>query len=181
MAEVLTPKQIVTEAQAAYGEGFFIKAAQFFLAAQESYESLGDSLNAAEMANNQSVALLRAGKAEKALQALAGKGKIFEDAGDIRRQAMTLGNRAAALEALKQWEDARNNYQQASDLFAQIGEMENYTATMQALSALELRTQRPLEAILTMQAALNKVSRPGLKQRLLKKLLKIPFRLLNRS
>jgi tetratricopeptide (TPR) repeat protein len=181
MAEVLDPKQMVTEAQAAYEQGDFIKAAQLFRFVQEGYESVGDQLNAAEMANNQSVALLRAGEAEVALEVLAGKGEVFAEAGDIRRQAMTLGNRAAAQEALKKWEDARINYRQASDLFVQIGEGENYTATMQALSALELRTQHPMDAMVTMQAALNKSPRPDLKQRLLKKLLKIPFRLLNRS
>jgi hypothetical protein len=150
MAEVLDPKQMVTEAQAAYEQGDFIKAAQLFRFVQEGYE-------------------------------LAGKGEVFAEAGDIRRQAMTLGNRAAAQEALKKWEDARINYRQASDLFVQIGEGENYTATMQALSALELRTQHPMDAMVTMQAALNKSPRLDLKQRLLKKLLKIPFRLLNRS
>jgi len=55
-----------------------------------------------------------------------------------------------------------------------------YTSTMQSLSALQLRTGRQLEALATMQAGVERIERPGLKNRLLKKILDLPFRLFNR-
>jgi tetratricopeptide (TPR) repeat protein len=180
MTEVLDPKQIIVEAQAAYEAGDFLKAAHLFLAAGDSYDTVGNGEVAAEMANNQSVSLLQGGEAEKALIALDGKYEIFENAGNIRSQAITLGNRAAAFEALDRLEEAQADYQQAADYFAQIGERDLFVTTMGALSALQLRTGRSLEALATMQTGLNKVDRPNLKQRMIKSVLDIPFRLLNR-
>jgi hypothetical protein len=52
---------------------------------------------------------------------------------------------------------------------------------MQSLSALQLRTGRQLEALATMQSGVSKIKRPGLKNRFLKKILDIPFRLFNRG
>ena len=77
-------------------------------------------------------------------------------------------------------EAALEDYQKSADLFKQIGDNELFTSTMQALSALQLRTGRQLEALATMKAGVDKIERPGLKSRFLKKLLDIPFRLLNR-
>ena len=60
-------------------------------------------LQAAENLNNCSVAFLQAGKAEAAYQAVADTPQFSKNAGDIRRQAMALGNRAAALEGCVVW------------------------------------------------------------------------------
>jgi tetratricopeptide (TPR) repeat protein len=180
MTDVLTPEQIAAEAQAAYENGDYLEAAQSYQAAEQSYRLAGDMLNAAESANNCCVSLLRAGQAKEALAAVKGTIEIFEQAGDVRRQAMALGNQATALEAAKQTDAALEDYQKSADLFKQIGENELYTSTMQALSALQLRSGRQLEALATMKAGVEKIERPGLKTRFLKKLLDIPFRLFNR-
>jgi tetratricopeptide (TPR) repeat protein len=180
MADVLNPEQIAAEAQAAYKAGDYAEAAKSYQAAEESYRLVGDLLSAAEAANNCCVSLLQAGRAKDAFEAVKGTVEIFEEASDLRRQAMALGNQAAALEAGKRLEDALSDYQKAADLFKQIGENELYTSTMQALSALQLRTGRQLEALATMKAGVDKIERPGLKNRFLKKILEIPFRLLNR-
>ena len=179
--DVLDPNQLAAEAKEAYQDGNFLEAAQFFQGAEESYRLSGDILNAAEMANNRSVSLLQAGDAEAALQAVTWTVEVFEKTNDIRRLALALGNKAAALEGCKQFDIAITHYQKSADLFLQIGDNELYISTMQSLSALQLRTGRQLEALATMQSGLNKIDRPGLKNRFLKKILDIPFRLLNRS
>jgi hypothetical protein len=46
---------------------------------------------------------------------------------------------------------------------------------MQALSALQLRMGRQLEALATMNAGLAEVKRPNPAQRLAKKILQVPF------
>jgi tetratricopeptide (TPR) repeat protein len=180
MEEALNTPALISEARFMYTTGDFLEAARLFQAAENSLELATDHLQAAEMANNRSVALLQAGEAQAALQAVQGKKMVFEQAGDLRGLAMTLGNQGAALEALKQFEQAGDAYRQAADLFRQVGENDLYTITMQSLSAVQLRTNRPLEAVATMQAGLEKVSKPGIRQRFLKRLLDIPFRLLNR-
>jgi len=49
---------------------------------------------------------------------------------------------------------------------------------MEALSELQLRTGRQLQALATMKAGLDGVKRPNPRQRLVKKILEIPFDLL---
>lgn len=180
MAIPLNPQEIAREAQAVYRAGNFLSAARLFAAAESGYEVAQDFLAAAKMANNRSVALLQAGEAQAALQALEGRDLVFDRVGDRKRQAMTWGNQAAALEALKQNQKAAATYRKAADLFQQIGENELYTRTMQSLSLIQLKGFQPLEAVATMQAGLDRVERLGIRQRLLKRLLDLPFRLLRR-
>ena len=120
MDEDFNPKQVESAADGAYLNGEFLKAAHFYKTAMKSFEAQGDEIRAAEMANNCSVALLKAGEANDALLVLEGTSKIFEDVGDVRHQAMAFGNRGAALDALKESEAAMDAYQNAADLFASL-------------------------------------------------------------
>lgn len=181
MDDVLSPKQVESEANEAYNAGDYLQAAHLYKTAQSALEVQGDKIRAAEMANNCSVALLKSGEAKDALLVLDGTYEVFEGVGDIRRQAMAMGNRAAALDVLKESEAAMKAYQGAAELLNQIGEQELYLSTMQALSALQLRTGNQIEALGTMQAGMNKLENPNIKQRLLKRLLSLPFKLLNRG
>lgn len=180
MDETLSTKQLASEGQAAYKKGDLTSAASAFRAACEGYKINGDELAAAEMANNLSVALLQAGEAEQALQAALGTDQIFEQAGDIQRQAMAIGNQAASLEALGRLEEAIENYERSAELLTQIGDLDTRLSVMQSLSALQLKQGRQFEALATMQAGLNGIKRPSPKQRMLKKLLQFPFKYLSR-
>ncbi len=182
-AETITPKQLETEGKTAYSKGDFLSAAQFFAASQEGYLSLGEEILAAEMANNRCVALLQIddpGDAQKAFDAVDGTISIFQKAGDSHRQAMALGNRASALEALGKLEDAIVDYEESSRIFKEIGADDLRMDVMKSLSALQLKTGRSLEALSTMQAGVNGVEKPNLKQRLLKRLLSLPGRFMGR-
>lgn len=180
MDETLSPMQLAKEGQAAYEKGDFTSAANAFRAACEGYQINGDELAAAEMANNLSVALLQAGEAEQAWQAALDTDQIFERAGDVQRQAMAVGNQAASLEALGRLEEAIENYEKSAELLAQIGDLDTRLAVMQSLSALQLKQGRQFEALATMQSGLNGIKRPSPKQRMLKKLLQLPFKYLSR-
>ena len=68
----LTPTSLADEGKQEYGKGNYLAAADLFSQAAQAYTSAQDELNAAEMKNNQSVALLQAGKAKEALQATDG-------------------------------------------------------------------------------------------------------------
>ena len=97
---------------------------------------------------------------------------------DLRRQAFALGNRAAALEALGHLDDAAQDYENSANILKDIGEHELRADVLQSLSAIQLRTRKPLQALATMRAGIDNVEHPTLKQRLLKRLLNIPFRFL---
>jgi len=178
MADSRAPDVLSSQGQAAYQRGDYPESAEKFKAAAEAYQSAGDSLTAAEMHNNASVAYLQAGNAEAALAEVAGTPEIFASLGDLRRQAMAVGNRAAALAGLHRVEEALEAYELSASLLQQAGETDLRLHTMQAMSALQLESGRRLEALATMKAGLDNIKKPSPKQRLLKRLLDIPFNML---
>jgi tetratricopeptide (TPR) repeat protein len=173
--------QIVKQAQSAYQDEDFETAATLFQQAREQYLLLNDELNAAEMANNRSVALLRFGNAHEALNVTRGTDLIFAQAGDTHRQAMALGNQAAALEALGQLDEAVQAYRQCSDLLKQSNDPSLRIYVLESLSGLYLRRRRFLEALVTMQAALDLKTKLSLRERVLRWLLNVVFRLMGRG
>jgi tetratricopeptide (TPR) repeat protein len=175
MADPDSPRAISSQGQAAYQRGDFIESAERYKSAADAYQLVGDMLMAAEMHNNASVAYLQAGVPEAALSEVANTPEIFASAGDLRRQAMAIGNRAAALEGLKRVEEALEAYELSAALFEQAGETDLRLHTMQALSALQLESGRRLQALATMKAGLEGINKPTLKQRFLQRLLDIPF------
>jgi len=179
MSEILTPKQMAKQANSAYRVGDYAEAARTFDAARQGFLLANDAIMAAEMANNCSVSFLRSGEDEAALNVLTGVEFVFIQAGDRKRQAMTLANQASALDALGRLDEAEQIYWQAAGIFKELGETELRLPLMQSISALQLRTGRHLQAVASMYAGVEKIKNPTLKQRFLKRLLGIPFHLLN--
>ena len=70
-------KLLAEQASQEYAKGEFAAAAGLFSQAAQAYSHARDDLNAAEMKNNQSVALLKAGQAKDALQVTDGTAVIF--------------------------------------------------------------------------------------------------------
>jgi len=181
MNETKSPQQLAKEGQFSYKRGEYQVAAKAFEAAAQGYSIAEDRLNAAEMANNCSVAYLQADDAQAALEVVLGTDEIFAKAGDIRRQGMALGNQAAALDALDRPEEAAEMYLQAADLLQQAGEDKLRADVMQSLSMLQFRSGRQLQALASMQSGIEGVKNPSAKQKLIKKLLRIPFDMLNKN
>lgn len=181
MSEAPSPQQLAQEAKSAYKRGDYLASAQAFKAASQGYAAVGDQLEAAEMANNCSVAYLQADDAEAALEAVEGTEEIFSQAGDLRRQGMALGNRAAALEALDRSEEAAEAYKQSADLLGQAGEDQLRADALRSLSMLQFRAGRQLQALATMQDGVEGVQHPTAQQRFLKRLLRIPFEMINKN
>ncbi len=174
------PEQIITQAKTAYQDEDFTHAAELFKSAEDVYTAAGDRLNAAEMANNRSVALLKGGSASSALEAGEGTYAVFAQAGDVKRQAMALANKAAALEGLKKYSEALQLYEQSSDLLKGIGEKELRAYVLKSISAIQLRQGNRLEAVASMDAALDNQPNPGVKDRFVKRLIQWVYRLLGR-
>src|SRR4030042_1151948 len=174
--EIISPQQLAEEAQAEYNQGEYLSAAKLYKAAADGYLSVGDELLAAEMANNSSVSFLKGGKAESALEAVADTDKVFASKGDILRQAMALGNQAAALEGLKKLENAVILYGQSAELLKQLGESELRAYVLQSISSIQLRRGQYLGASGTMGEGVMGLDKPGLKQKLLKSLMQLPFK-----
>ncbi|MBE0408441.1 MAG: tetratricopeptide repeat protein [Anaerolineales bacterium] len=176
-----TPQQWKVKGEKEYQKKAFLDAEIAFQQAADGFRAVGDKLTAAEMDNNRSVCLLQADKPEMALQVLADTPDIFAKVGDQHRQAMALGNQAAALAALKRFDEAEEKYQQSSTILKDIGDTELRTDVMKSLSALQLKRGQQLDALLSMHIGLQQTEKPNLRQRFLKKLLEIPFNIMGRK
>jgi tetratricopeptide (TPR) repeat protein len=169
----LEPQQLAEQGKQAFAAKQFDQAASAFTEAASAYEALDDSLNAAEMKNNLSVALLQAGDAQAAYDAAAGTDEIFGQAGDLKRQAMAYGNQASALEALKKFDQALEAYEKSAALFADAGESEMRSMVLQSAATIELRRGKVTDSALSMIGSVESTKKPNLLQRFLKLILRI--------
>ena len=164
---------LAEEGKREYEKGNYSAAADLFSQAAQAYAATQDVLNAAEMKNNQSVALLQAGKAKEALSATDGTEKIFENAGDLRRQGIAVSNRAAALEGLKKWNEALAEYERAASLFEQAGAGDMHSIVRKAAANLNLKRGRFTDSQMDVYDSLRLVEKPTLIQRIMKFLIRI--------
>lgn len=179
MGETITAGELTKEANNAYQQKEYLTAAQSYQAASRSYAQSHEPLLAAEMSNNASVAYLQADKPESALRSALRTDEVFAEAGDQRRQAIALANQAAAYEALGQWADAEQAYQSSADLLKPLDEKELRPTVLKSLSAVQLRRGKQVEAISTMKSGLDPIEKPGIVQKLMRRIINIPFNYFN--
>jgi tetratricopeptide (TPR) repeat protein len=165
-------QQLVEQGKQAFAAKEFERAVSIFSEAVSAYEAEDDTLNVAEMKNNLSVALLQAGKPQAALGAASGTDEIFAQAQDVKRQAMALGNQAAALEALKKFDQALEAYERSAELFADAGESEMRSIVLQSAAAIKLRRGKLMDSAFSMIGSVEATPKPNLLHRFLRFLLR---------
>jgi tetratricopeptide (TPR) repeat protein len=166
-------QKLAEEGKQAFEAGQYAPAADKFQTAADAYAALDDKLNTAEMENNLSVALLKLGRGQAALEAASGTDQVFAGASDLKRQGMALGNQAAALEALKRWDEALAAYERSAEAFAGAGEGDLRAIVLKSAAAIKLRRGKVGESAFKMIGSLEAKDRPSLFERLLRSLLRI--------
>jgi len=151
----MSEEKKILEGKRAFEEGNYEDAARLFSEAAEALAAAGKPLDAAEAKNNLSVALLMAERPEDALNAAKGTDVIFEEAGDFRRQAMALGNQAAALEALHRLDEALAAYERSAERFADAGESDLRATVMKSIAAIRLRRGEISDSSMAMMGLLR--------------------------
>jgi tetratricopeptide (TPR) repeat protein len=170
--------EIVEQAKQDFQQGNYKAAIDGFKIALETYRAEGKELESAEMANNLSVALLKNKKHKQALEIVLGTDAIFERHNETTKQAMALGNQAAAYEAQKQYDKAEQAYQKSAELLKTTGDEDLRGYVLQSLSALQLRQGKNLDGLLSMKTGLDGQEKLPLRKRILRWFLKLPFRFL---
>ncbi len=165
------PQELLDKAKEIYSSGDFSVAAETFKQARQAFLDAGDTLMAAEMQNNQAVALLRAKQPQDALDILKGSDQTFAQVGDFRREGMALANIATAMQALKRHGEAIDYYGKAGESLQKAGEDELRLDVMQQLAMLNLRRFKFYDAVLALQSGLTGVKNPTARQRFMKKIL----------
>jgi tetratricopeptide (TPR) repeat protein len=171
-----TLSRLVEQAKRLYEESEYEQAADLFEKIYQQYAEAGDEVNCAENKNNCSVALLKADQAQKSLDVALGTELVFAGVGDKTRQAMALGNQAAAMEALGHLDKALETYQQASDLLKETGDQDLRSYVLKSISSIKMRKGKYMESMATMQAAIGDKKSPSWIERILKKLLGLIFK-----
>jgi tetratricopeptide (TPR) repeat protein len=171
-------EQLEDSAGKAYHLERWAEAAEGFEAAGDAYATDGNELKAAEMANNACVAYLRAGDAVRALHAVDRTVDTFERLGEPKRAAQALGNLASALEASSRVEEAERAYTGAAEKFKALGDADARADTLKALSQMQLKRGRAIDALTSMQHGLEGGRKLSLRERFLRWLARIPIRLM---
>jgi tetratricopeptide (TPR) repeat protein len=174
------PASFEEEAKKLYRAGKFKQAADGFSQAAAFYLERDENLLAAEMRNNQSVALLKAKKPRLALEAVRGTDKTFHEAGDPLKQGMALANQATALQGLGEKQKAIADFTRAAEIFKDRGEKQMYLQTMQSISSLKMKNRNLVGALFSMQEGLDELDNPNLRQKLLRTLLRIPQNMIDK-
>ena len=161
------------QGKSAFQAARYESAAGSFRAASQAYAALGNRVDAAEQTNNLSVALLKAGRPQEALDTVRGTENVFAGAADVRRQGMAINNQAAALEALHRWDEALQAYERAAQLLAEAGDGEFRSLALKSAAAMQLRRGKVAESGLRMIGVLEARDRPSIFDRILRALLRV--------
>ena len=181
MNTTYTPPELDKLGKESYQKGKYLEAASYFNAAAEGFLAVQNPLSAAEMANNASVAYLKAGDYQAALDAVEGTEQIFHSSGDVRRRAMAIGNHAAALESLGRIDEAIQLYEQADKLFKEIGEHDLRAPILQSLSTLQFKSGRGYEGLANLNAGFEEGGKTSLRRRILKVFTDLPIKYLTKT
>jgi hypothetical protein len=130
------------------------------------------------MENNLSVVLLQIGQPQEALNAVKDTPSIFTQLGDEAGAAYAYGNLAAALDACEDLPAALAAYHEAASRFLHLGEAENHLHTIKAISRIHLRQGQILASLAAFRSGLDEQPRLNWKYRVLRQILKLPYRLL---
>jgi tetratricopeptide (TPR) repeat protein len=174
-----TASELKDQGLALFRQDRLAEAAERFTQAAALFTTEGQAPAAAEMRNNLAVIHLADKNWPAALEAVTGTPEVFRAAGDRLREAQALSNLAAANEGLGELETAAEGYVAAIEIFTELGEKENRSACWKALSGLQVKQDKKLQALASMQAGLNLQSKLSAREKTLKGLLDKAFKLMN--
>jgi tetratricopeptide (TPR) repeat protein len=160
--------------------GEYEEAAELFQKAHTFYKEVGDERGQAEMLNNLGAIYTQEERWDEAAEAFNKAMGAFQSLEDEVGQAQTLGNMGTMYRYQGDGDAAVEHLKKAIGLFHEAGERGKEAVTLRLLSRIRLGQARWLEALHFYDLSLACVQPPGIKERLLRRLLQIPFNLLSR-
>jgi tetratricopeptide (TPR) repeat protein len=164
------------QANQLYKRKKYLEAAELFQEIAEECLMQENEFEAAEMKNNASVAWLLSGDAQKALDAAKDTHFVFETAQNLKQAGMAYGNQAAAYQALNELKTALDYYKTSSELLNEAGETEFRSIVLKQISQLQLQTGEHMQALASMNTALDSSEQLNGKEKFLQRMLKKIFK-----
>ena len=155
------------------------EAAEAFAQAAHAFAEQNERASAAEMMNNVAVVCLAQQKYALALNAVQGTPAVFRALGDPLREAQATMNLGNALDNLGRLTEALPKYEHAIALFTELGETENRAVCWKALSTVQIKLDKKLQALASMHAGLTLTPELSTKEKTLKGLLDQAMKLLS--
>ena len=175
-----SPSQLKDQGLAYYQKDQLAEAADCFAQAASAYDAQAEPLSAAEARNDLAVVRLAQQDWAGALAAVEGTPQVFAAAGDRLRQAQAIANLANAHEGAGHVDQAGDCYEQAIEMFTELGETETRAACWKALSGIQVKQDKKLQAIASMQAGLKLSPKLSAREKTLKGLLDQAIKLMSR-
>jgi len=175
-----SPSELKQQGLAFYQKDQLAEAADRFAQAAVAYDAQAEPLSAAEARNNLAVVRLAQQDWPSALAAVEGTPQIFAAAGDRLRQAQAIANLANAHEGAGHLDQAGEYYEQAIEMLTELGETDTRAACWKALSGVQLKQDKKLQALASMQAGLKLSPKLSPREKTLKGLLDQAIKLMGR-
>jgi len=127
-------------------QGHYAAATMMYDAARRTFETLGQSENAAQAWRQLGIAYKLDGKMEQALQACQKSLYLYEQQRQRRGVAEVLGELGHLHQILNQLEEAVLSYRRMAELYAQLGDGHSEEASRNKLANVLIQLRRPDEA-----------------------------------
>lgn len=164
------------QANQLYKRKKYQEAAELFHEIAAEFVAQENEFEAAEMKNNASVAWLLGGDAQKALDSAKDTHLIFESAQNLKQAGMAYGNQAAAYQALNEHQTALDYYKTSSELLKEAGETDYRAIVLKQISQLQLQVGEHMQALASMNTALDSSEKLSGKEKFLQRMLKKIFK-----
>jgi len=164
-----------------YRAGQLDEAQRAFESAWNAAQRANDKRSAAEAANDLGVTFQKLKQRDKAKQQFETALALFGEVGDAQRRAQTLGNLGTLLGDMRKFKEAESRLEQAAELFHHAGDVQNESLTLRWLSRVHMQHGDVFGAIFAYERALARLEPLPFAQKLLRRFLQIPLRLIARG
>jgi tetratricopeptide (TPR) repeat protein len=171
-------EELVDQGRQRYRVGELDAALLCLQQAYDGFKSDGNQSQIAEVANDLGVVYTVLRQWNQAEKWLNDAHRLFVGLGDYDGEAQTLGNLGSMYRARGKLQEAAAHLQLAADRFHLVDDNERRAMTLKSLGFVRLRQYRFLQALATFEAAYACQPNPTFIQRLLRKFLSLPLRVL---
>ena len=173
-------QRLVTQGREYYKKGELQAALACFQNAYDTGSAAGRSALVAEIANDMGVVYIVLRQWKQAEKWLSEAQRLFINLQDYDGEAQTLGNVGSMHRAQGNLSEAAAHFQLAADRFQLVGDDDRRSVTLRSLGMVRLRQLRFMQALVAFEASL--ACKPNARpiHRLLRRLVSLPLRLMQR-